>query len=304
MRENLNNTILMAATLFIGLVSSHQAQAKPETTLPSTTNQIINAPICGQAPVGSLYMQAADNDRLDLARAFKSYLEDKGRDPRVVNAIYKASLKSGVDFELLLLKAIMESDLGQYNVATGSSARGLFQYIAPTWLVLMKRYGAELGYPHYADAIGFAGRSPVPQIKNKNKYLEAEILALRHDPEASAMMKALQIKEETDMLRSFKKSQVSATDHYISHMLGLPLSKELYDLRRNKSIIAVARLNKPEMREAAKLNKPFFYDGKRALTATEVYARFEQRVQREFRTIYTVGKTDKNVVCTAAKTTP
>lgn len=257
--------------------------------------------LCTKNDAGrSVQLQSTDNNRLKLARAFQAHLEEKGQDSAVIGAIYKASLSSGVDFELLLLKAIMESDLGRYTVATGSSARGLFQYIEPTWLVLMKRYGANLGYEHYADAISYTKRTGIPYIKNKNKYLRAEILALRYDDSISAMMKTFQIKEETDALRQYKGSKVSATDHYISHMLGLPLTRELYDLRRKGSVFAVARLGNPQMREAAKLNKPFFYHGKNALTAADVYKKFEARVNREFKNIRNIGKRDISAICTAS----
>ncbi len=301
MTHNSKKIWLSAIYIFALCALPAAVQAKPAQTGAHSAKRA-PAPLCrtSEAHTSSISLQSSDNNRLKVARAFRAYLEKKGRDSGAVASIYKASLKSGVDFELLLLKAIMESDLGHYNVATGSTARGLFQYIEPTWLVLMKRYGANLGYAHYADAISFAGRTGIPYIKNKNKYLEAEILALRHDQDMSAMIKALQIQEETQTLRNYKKGRVSATDHYISHMLGLSLARELYDLRRKNSIIAVARLNKAAMREAARLNKPFFYDGKRALTAREVYAKFEARVGREFKNIYNIGNT-KTTICTAAK---
>lgn len=230
----------------------------------------------------SVILGKNDDSRLKMAESLMYHLENQGVAPDVIKTIYKASLRTGVDFELLVLKARMESDFGQFNVAAGSSARGLFQYIEPTWLTLMHRYGAEMGYPHYAEAIKFSRGLPYV----KNKYLKAEILALRHDQDASTLIKAYQVQEETDVIRGLKRGQrVTAADHYISHMLGLSLARELYDLRARNSVFALALLDRADMREAAKLNRAFFYDGKTPLAAVDVYKNFEQRVNREIRSL-------------------
>lgn len=250
----------------------------------------------------SIMLQSSDQRRIELARSYTQYLKNKGQDPRIIRSIYRASLKSGVDFELLLLKAIMESDLGRQNVAATSSARGAYQYIEPTWLILMKRYGAHIGYPHYAQAIDTVKYSGIPYIKNRNAYLKAEILALRHDPEVSALIKAYQIKEETEIIQRYKGGKkVTATDHYITHMLGLSLAREFYDLKEKNSVLAVAYLNKPEMREAARLNRSFFFEGQRPLTAKESYKKFKTRVDRELKKIQNVSNIKFTASCSDEK---
>ncbi len=242
---------------------------------------------------------AAPNKQSHLASAYEEHLKQKGQDSSVIGSLYNASVKSGVDMELLLLKAILESDLGRYIEAKRSSARGLFQYIEPTWLILIKRYGAQIGYPEYASAIKIGKRTGIPYFKGPAKYLRPEILALRYDPDASAMIKAYQIKEETQTIRSYKRSKrVTTTDHYIAHMMGLSLARDFYDLKNKNSIIAVARLNRPEMREAAKLNRIFFYDKKRPLTAPEAYKKFDARVKREIKRIRYVAKSNPAKNCT------
>ena len=246
----------------------------------------------------SMHLQGLDEKRLTLARSLKIYLLEEGMDGSLATAIYKASLKTGVDFELMVLKAKMESDLGRLNVATGSSARGAFQYIEPTWLTLMRRYGSEIGYPHYAEVITRPKYPALPDIKGSNPFLKAEILSLRHDPEISALIKAHQVKEETDVIRSYKYGRkVTATDHYIAHMLGLPLAKEFYKMKHRGSVIAVAKLNNAAMREAAKLNRHFFFHGQRPLTAREAYRKFEKRVSKEFKRIETVAYKKKMPTC-------
>ena len=249
-------------------------------------------------PASVMLLQSADEKRLELARSLKEYLKAQNQNEQLATAIYKASLKTGVDFELMVLKAKMESDLGRLNVAANSSARGAFQYIEPTWLTLVRRYGKNIGYEHYGEAIARAKYPGVPYIKNGNRYLKAEILSLRHDPEVSALIKAYQVREETDVIRSYKRGKrVTATDHYIVHMLGLPLAKEFYKMKNRGSIIAVAGLNNAAMREAARMNRVFFYNGKRALTAREAYVKFEKRVNREFATIQKVAYKNKTPAC-------
>ncbi len=177
---------------------------------------------------------------------------EEGYDPGIIAALFQASERTGTDFDLLLLKAILESDLGRVTVAQRSSARGVFQFIEPTWLILMHRYGMEAGFPNYAYKIRISARSGIPHLKGPDKALRHDILALRQDPFVAAYIKARQVQEDTDVLRAYKKGDaVTATDHYIAHMLGLRLAREFYDLLEKDSVLAVARLNMPEMREVA-----------------------------------------------------
>lgn len=242
----------------------------------------------------SAQMQLSETDRkrLQLANAYIRRLETEGQNPDVVKALYRASLKTGVDFDLLIMKAILESDLGKYNAAAHSTARGVFQYIEPTWLILMNRYGDKIGYPEYARAIKISRREGFPYFSGNDKYLREEILALRHDHDIAAMIKAYQIIEETAVISGYKRDEtVTATDHYVAHMLGLKLAKDLYDMRHSGSVLALARLNNPQMREAAMLNKQFFYGrDKSPLTASAVYNQFEKRVDREMKRIRDVAR--------------
>ncbi len=108
-------------------------------------------------------------------------IED-GRDPTPIAAIAIASYQTGVDFDLMIMKAIIESQLGLHDEPLlGGSARGLFQFKPTTWLTLFSWFGAEFHGGIYADA--------ARQIKfdeNKNPYtddpaLTEQILALRSD---------------------------------------------------------------------------------------------------------------------------
>ena len=76
----------------------------------------------------------------------------------VTQAIHKASLKTGTDFDYLLKTAVRESGLETQAKAKTSSAAGLFQFIEQTWLGTVKKHGPELGYAQEAAAIQQDGR--------------------------------------------------------------------------------------------------------------------------------------------------
>src|SRR3954467_1838987 len=79
-----------------------------------------------------------------------------GVDParvKVAGSIKQASSTTGASFEYLLATAKMESNFNPKATATTSSARGLCQFLDPTWTATVKEAGSQLGYGKYADAI-------------------------------------------------------------------------------------------------------------------------------------------------------
>ena len=253
----------------------------------------------------SITFENGDEQNLHLAKQMELIMAHSGYSKDVTRSLYRAYLKTGVDFKLLVLKAIMESDYGRFNVASNSSARGVFQYIESTWMVLMHRYGDKIGYGHYAKAIHYNPKTKTATLKGAAKHLRHEILALRHNPEASALIKSYQILEETDVIQGYKRGKkVTATDHYIAHMLGLYVMKDFYKLIKGKSSIAPARLStNPHMREAARTNKAFFFKGQRALSAQESYLRFDVRVKAQFKKIDEMSKTNAQIIPVSFKPT-
>ena len=103
----------------------------------------------------------------------------------VVGAIRDAAAATGTSFQYLLATAQVESGLNPKAAASGSSARGLFQFIDQTWLTTVKESGTALGYGRYADAIT---RSSSGRYQVSDPALRREIMALRNDPTANAAM--------------------------------------------------------------------------------------------------------------------
>lgn len=287
---------LCALTFAFAIIAGSKPHAMPQPVQETIETQSALSSACTQKTAYThISLSSEDQDNLDFAKHMDTVMHHSGYSQEITRALYHAHLKTGVDFKLLVLKAIMESDYGRFNVAPNSSARGVFQYIESTWLVLMHRYGAKAGYKQYANAISYNHKTKMAELKGTSRHLRSEILALRHDPKVSAIIKAYQVLEETDVIRGYKKgNKVTVTDHYIAHMLGLYVMKDFYQMVERRSIIAPAKLStNPHMREAAYTNKPFFFKSGKALTAAQSYQSFEARVQRELRNISQMKKAKK-----------
>jgi hypothetical protein len=135
----------------------------------------------------------------------------------VTGAIRQASQATGTSFNYLLATAQVESGLNPQAGAATSSARGLFQFIEQTWLGTIKQSGAQLGYGRYADAIT---KTSSGHYQVTDPAMRAEILKLRNDPTANAVMAGAFTKANSDYLATKLGRQPSEGELYIAHFLG------------------------------------------------------------------------------------
>ena len=135
----------------------------------------------------------------------------------VTGAIRQASAATGTSFNYLLATAQVESGLNPQAGAATSSARGLFQFIEQTWLGTIKQSGAQLGYGRYADAIT---KTSSGHYQVSDPAMRAEILKLRNDPTANAVMAGAFTKANADYLATKLGRQPSEGELYIAHFLG------------------------------------------------------------------------------------
>lgn len=238
-------------------------------------DQTINAV---QAALSGEPFEHADKNK-KLADSLRAYMSAHNRDPGMINALYYASQETGTSFELLVIKAMLESDLGKHTIAANSSARGVFQYIDATWLALIKHHGEEIGYKPYADALEINQITRKYEVHGASPLSLTNILDLRDNPRIAALIKAYQILDEEQTLQSFKNGQdVHITDHYIVHMMGLSLARIFYKLQQSESAIIPANLTNQMFEKAIASNKYFFYgDDGNGLNATQIYSKFEER---------------------------
>jgi hypothetical protein len=138
--------------------------------------------------------------------------------PRVDQAIAQAAQRHQMDFGYMMDLARVESGFDPQAKAPTSSARGLYQFTAQTWLATLDRHGADNGLQWAADAIGrdAAGRYGVA-----DPAARAAILALRNDPEAAASMAAEFTADNQSMLRTAMGREPEAVDLYLAHFLGV-----------------------------------------------------------------------------------
>jgi hypothetical protein len=171
----------------------------------------------------------------------------------VTGAIRQASQATGTSFNYLLATAQVESGLNPQAGAATSSARGLFQFIEQTWLGTIKQSGAQLGYGRYADAIS---KTSDGHYQVSDPAMRAEILKLRNDPTANAVMAGAFTKANADYLAAKLGRQPSEGELYIAHFLGAGGAARLISLAAGSPNAKGADY----FPNAANANASIFYD--------------------------------------------
>ncbi len=178
-------------------------------------------------------------------------------------AIARASAATGVDFDYLLAQARLESGLDPDARAPTSSAAGLYQFIDGTWLDTVDRHGASHGLGWADAAITRAGGRAVV-----DPALRDEVMALRRDPDAAALMAAELARDNAAALRGVLGREPDATELYLAHFLGAGGAGEfLSALAADPGQNAAALFPR-----AAAANRSIFHDGARARSVGEVMA--------------------------------
>jgi len=125
-------------------------------------------------------------------------------------AIARAASATGADFTYLLAQARLESGLDPSARARTSSARGLYQFTGSTWLRTLERHGADLG-PNLGFDAASAAHDPAGR---------AQLLALRGDPQLSAIMAGDLANDNRSYLFSVLGRDPDNAELYLAHFLG------------------------------------------------------------------------------------
>ena len=166
-------------------------------------------------------------------------------------AIRQAAQRTGVDFDYLLAQAKLESSLDPSARARTSSATGLYQFINSTWLSVLDRHGAALGFAEEAAAIETRGG----KARVTDPAQRASIMALRFDPHASAMMAAALAQDNRAALVPVLGREPQPNELYLAHFLGAAgASRFLGQMQANPDQSAAAL-----MPDAAAANRTIFY---------------------------------------------
>jgi hypothetical protein len=164
-------------------------------------------------------------------------------------SIARAAQATGIDFDYLLAQARLESSLDPAARAGTSSAAGLYQFTGGTWLQTLDRHGADHGFDR-ADSAIQGGRVHDPVMR-------AEIMALRLDPDAAALMAGELASDNRTVLAATLGRDPDAAELYMAHFLGSAgASRFLAALAADPGQSAAALLPR-----AAAANRGIFFDG-------------------------------------------
>jgi hypothetical protein len=172
---------------------------------------------------------------------------------RVTGAIRDAARATGAGFEYLLNTAARESNFDPNAKSPNSSATGLFQFLDQTWLATLKTSGPGLGYGRYADAIS---QTPSGAYTVSDPAMMREIMALRKDPNAAAMMGGALANANAKTLTEHLGRKPTDGELYIAHFLGAGGAVQLIRGAQTTPNAPAATM----FPRAAAANGPVFYD--------------------------------------------
>jgi hypothetical protein len=182
----------------------------------------------------------------------------------VTAAIRKASQVTGARFSYLLATAKVESNLNPNAAAKTSSAGGLFQFIDRTWIGTLKEAGPHLGYSRYADAIT---RTDDGRYVISDQSMRREIMALRQDPTANALMAGVFTNSNAKHLTNKLGRAPTDGELYMAHFMGANGAARLISAAENNPRAVAAE----SFSAAARANRSIFFDkGGRARSFAEV----------------------------------
>lgn len=183
---------------------------------------------------------------------------------QVVTALRNAAAATGSDFHYLLGTAMRESSLRPDAQSATSSAAGLFQFVDQTWLGLVKEHGAQHGLSDFANAISkdASGRY------HADGAAKQSILALRKDPQTSALMAGEFAKTTQGQMRASLGRDICGGELYAAHFLGPDAACKLIKMAGSDPGASAAA----QFPQAAGANKSvFFHADGTAKSVREVY---------------------------------
>lgn len=181
-------------------------------------------------------------------------------------ALERAAGATGVSFSYLVETARRESNFRSNAQAATSSARGLYQFIADTWLRTLKTEGPKIGLGKEAGAITLdgSGRAHVADAVTRER-----LLALRDDPAVSARLAAALARDNAAALTARLGRAPSDGEVYIAHFLGASAAARLIEMKQQAPQASAAAA----FSAAAGANRSVFYGRDGApRTVAAVYA--------------------------------
>ncbi len=217
------------------------------------------------------------------------------RVPRwIVDSVLRASEQTGVDPVYMMALADKESSFIPTNKASTSSAQGLYQFIASTWLEVVRSFGAQHGFSAEAEAIQVVDG----KLTVSNEAMKEHILGLRRNPYLSALMAAEMKKRDRTKIESKLGREIGRSEFYLSHFFGVDSARKFMALLDAKPKQSASRV----FPAAARANKALFFAkaGRktRRLTVAEVYDKIDEMIDKRvdrYEDVTTLAVADANL---------
>lgn len=270
---------LAAETAKVPAEGSGPVEVSLETSLDTSLEAWSGVPLVEQEPATAAIIA----DDLDaLPRPVQDAGEDKVRfgatsvPRKVVDTILKASEEAGVDPVYMMALADKESSFDTDVKAATSSAQGLFQFVANTWLEMVRDYGARYGLAEEAASVKGSGSG----IRVAGDGMRQRVLSLRNDPYLATVMAAELAKRDRGRIEARIGRALTNTELYFAHFLGTASAGRFLELSSDKPEIDAQKA----FRSAARANRSLFTakggKGRRALTVAEVYERIDGMIDK------------------------
>ena len=196
--------------------------------------------------------------------------------PEVIDSIKAASASTGVDFDFLVAQASVESGL-RGNVRSHqphSTAAGLFQFNAQTWLRMMRDHGAEHGHGGLAAQITLRANGHLGIV---DRAAEKQLLDLRQDTRLSAIMAGELARQNGQALQKALHRKAQPTELHLAHLLGATGAIRFLRARSADATQSAAGV----VPAAAKQNPQLFFDrgDHTPSTVAAVYGKIKNRIE-------------------------
>jgi len=196
--------------------------------------------------------------------------------PEIVDSIKAASASTGVDFDFLVAQATVESGLrGTVHARQRhSTAAGLFQFNAQTWLRMMRAHGAENGHGDLAGQIVTLANGHLGIV---DRAAEKLLLDLRQDTRLSAIMAGELARQNGQALQKALHRKAQPAELHLAHLLGATGAIRFLRARSADATQSAAGV----VPAAAKQNPQLFFDrgDHTPSTVAAVYGKIKNRIE-------------------------
>ena len=191
----------------------------------------------------------------------------------VRHAIEYAHQAVGVDAIYLVKVAARESGFNPAVRARTTTATGLYQFTASTWLRAVKFFGAQHGLEEFARQIAINENGRVIA----SHAARAKLLQLRKDPTLSALMAAELARDNKARLERLLGRGVTPAETYLAHFLGVSQAARIIDAAHSRPHVTGARL----LPAAAQSNPAVFSPAGHAASAAAIVDKIEAYFDRD-----------------------